>query len=324
MAKILSLVSDVNAKSALKWAMGGLSAALAIGVGVGCSSSTSSDPYPTSDSWASALATAECDVVFNECGDNESACVTQRTTIHQEEAASRTTGTRKYNSGNVQACLDATTAALKDTPVSATDKATMDDKCERVFEGQTAALAACSSDYDCTGSNICDPVKLACGPQNTIADGQQCANIGDECGANEYCGKSGASYVCTTRPSLGEACSGDTMPVRAGRLLQRLALHRHPADRRRVHHGFAVRHGPHLRPVQHLERLVPLRQRRALRPGLHLVRLLRQRHHAAVRRSRRHDGAGRWHDRHGRRHLDDHGRFGLGRREPRLIALSNR
>src|SRR5215472_2286702 len=102
-----------------KWL--GLGLLGALGLFAACSSTTTTtDPFPSVTAFCAAKAQHECSVAAQNCGQDPTACQTQRAMICQSNS-SLLPQSRKYTSGNVQACLDAIDAAYKDGKLTASE-----------------------------------------------------------------------------------------------------------------------------------------------------------------------------------------------------------
>jgi hypothetical protein len=216
----LGLGADLKVETAAqkrsKWAfaLAALGGGVALVVAAGCGSS-SDDPYPDVQKFCVAKANAECKVAANVCDLTISDCLTAREAACNTDATQAQSEGRTYNSGLVPTCLNAVTTAYGDNDgnVTAQDYLNLTKQCERVFAGSAKADQACSNDYDCTGSLICDPIRKACGPSTTVQGGQPCNNPGDICASNFYCGQDTAPgavaglFTCLASPPTGGACS---------------------------------------------------------------------------------------------------------------------
>jgi hypothetical protein len=170
-----------------------------------CSSTPAADKYPDVDSFCTEVANQQCQVAA-KCAATMADCLTARKTQCTSDATAETTTTRQYRSGNAQACIDKTTSTFAMdgtiTPAQLTDLA---NTCGRVFQGTAMALAACTTDFDCSGSLICD--KMLCAPANPVAKGAGCASAGDQCATGSYCSSAGAASVCVAKGATGDMCS---------------------------------------------------------------------------------------------------------------------
>jgi hypothetical protein len=181
----------------------------------GCTKAGS--PYPDVASFCAAKAKAECQVSL-VCASDASACASYRAGLCVQDAASATaSGTRTYDPGNVQPCLDALNAAYGNTNTKILFAAlvgpgSITDKCERVFAGIAVQDKPCVSDYDCTGELICSPATFGatekvCAPAVSKNLGDFCSDPGSMCPVDAYCANTGAAPECQPSAAAGMACS---------------------------------------------------------------------------------------------------------------------
>lgn len=181
----------------------------------GCTKAQS--PYPDVASFCAAKAKAECQVSL-VCAIDATACASYRAGLCVEDAAAATaSGTRTYDPGNVQPCLDALNAAYGGTaskiPFAAlVGPGTITDKCERVFAGIAIQDKPCVSDYDCSGELICSPATFGatqdvCAPAVSVNLGAFCSDPGLMCPVDAYCANTGAAPECAASAAAGMPCS---------------------------------------------------------------------------------------------------------------------
>jgi hypothetical protein len=197
----------------------------------GCSSSAA--PITLSE-FCQQKAQAECSYVVPVCSPlTQTACLSARAAVCTTDANNATsTGNRTFNPGNVGACLNAinaiysalkfgqnTTLAYSGISGGPTDTSTVDYLCESVFQGQAPANATCTSDFDCTGGNVCTPANggaktNVCAPLNAVSSGKPCGGAGDVCVSGSVCQPNSiGEYLC--EPSsvvlggVGAKCSSD-------------------------------------------------------------------------------------------------------------------
>jgi hypothetical protein len=192
----------------------GLGASLALfslGSLVACSSSSSGPKYPDTASFCSAWATEECQVAAR-CAVPSANCTSARQADCQTFASTATADlTRTYNSGNAEACIDKIhdlySSAASGTAITPPQMADMADVCNRTFSGNVQSLKACTSNYDCSGSLICD--KNFCANSTTKNLGDPCGDPGDVCASGAFCSTPAGSTLsqCVAEGAQGAACS---------------------------------------------------------------------------------------------------------------------
>lgn len=174
------------------------------GAAVMACSSTTTDKYPTYDSMCTDVAAQECQVA-STCLVTTDACTTARKTICLSNAsAAISSGGRSYTAGRAEDCVNKTRDTYKKSPITPKDLADLADTCGRVYAGSKQKGDACTSNYDCTGSMICDKSHCADKVQKNKGDG--CANPGEVCETGTYCASSGDVKICTPKLDLGGAC----------------------------------------------------------------------------------------------------------------------
>ncbi len=204
------------------WLGIGLAVGLVAGsLGTACSS-TAVIPNADVATFCENKAKAEC-VVANTCLATSSACLSAREATCQAEAtAAMATGTRSYFQPNAAACLAKVQQAYgTGNAVAFSDlfgTGSIDDLCNRVFQGNSANDKPCTNNYDCTNSEVCTPVAAGatttvCGALTAVAAGGFCGEPGQQCATGTYCEQMpGAAATCVTRPGLNAACSDASAP----------------------------------------------------------------------------------------------------------------
>ncbi len=195
-------------KNVFVWLLAG------VGVAGGVSGCTTdaTDPYPSADSYCAARAEAECSQDnASACGATVEACKTKRKSACNTAASAATSGGRTYASGQVQGCVDKTKEIYAKKTITPTDLKAQADVCERVFAGSAAKGAACTTDYSCSSSLVCDTRVKVCGEKVVKKLGDGCANPGESCDTGSFCG-GGEVKLCVARKNKGEACNDATAP----------------------------------------------------------------------------------------------------------------
>jgi hypothetical protein len=201
----------------------GFSTAAAIALS-GCSAKSSA-PYPDVTSFCTAKAQAECQIAAT-CGfTSPTDCVTQRTSICNDDAnqaASTGSHTRKYTQANAPACIDRVNGLYGNNAsmIAYNDlvgPGSLTDVCERVFSGSAAFNQSCQSTYDCADSHDeCVPISpgsmaLVCAPTTKVAAGALCQNAGSVCETDTYCAPS-TTVAPSCMASMQEGQSCETVP----------------------------------------------------------------------------------------------------------------
>jgi uncharacterized membrane protein YgcG len=152
------------------------------------------------------MASAECSGAPANCAFTPTACTMARQAACMSFVASVNVAPRVFVPGNVGACISATMTAYAKSLILPSDLANMTDKCNQVFLGSVADLAACTTKYDCQKSgDICD--KGFCGPQMpAAATNGQCPAIGAGCQAAQYCKPGTPTATCVNKIASGMAC----------------------------------------------------------------------------------------------------------------------
>jgi hypothetical protein len=97
-------------------------------------------------------------------------------------------------------------AVYASQPISAEGLRSVETTCARVYQGNVAAQATCSNDYECVKDLICD--KSHCGPRKMVGAGEGCANVGEVCPAGQVCKASAGGFAfCQKRQEKGMSCS---------------------------------------------------------------------------------------------------------------------
>jgi hypothetical protein len=151
----------------------------------------------------------ECAMVTTWCAfPSADACHKVRASACEVRTAAWKSATRPYRAENTRACLDKVSAVYASQPISADNLKSVESICARVYGGNVAANAACTSDVECQKDLICD--KGFCGPRKVVAAGAGCSNLGEVCPAGQWCkpatGMSGFSF-CQKRQDKGMTCS---------------------------------------------------------------------------------------------------------------------
>jgi hypothetical protein len=176
-------------------------------LGAACSS-TPAEKYPSIDSFCAAKATEECQI-YASCAVDVNACNAKRKGLCNADGTAATNAGRHYTSGRVQDCIDKVHTLYQKSPITPSALADANDTCARVYQGTAPNNSPCSSDYDCAGSSICD--KGLCGTKVLKNLGDGCANAGEVCGGDSYCGKPQPTSpnVCLAKKTSGQPCDGN-------------------------------------------------------------------------------------------------------------------
>ena len=188
----------------------GLAAATISVTAIACSSA--SNPYATVDEYCTAYAKAICQV-STTCQFDAGTCQTYQK--QQCTATSQTaTATRAYNSGNVQACINALNAAYGNSPTSVSQSTIQNytQVCAKVFPGTVTQGNACQSNLDCVNAaDVCAAapgVQAVCATPTPKQVNDICADPGDECPVNSYCAaQNGGSPRCVSSQTTNQPCS---------------------------------------------------------------------------------------------------------------------
>lgn len=163
--------------------------------------------YPSPDSFCAAKAAEECKVVAAACAVADDTCRSTRTSACQAAAGAATSQGRTYRAENAEACIARTTAVYADRVIDPAKEEAFVEACERVFTGTKKKNEACSNEYDCEGTLVCDLDKKLCSVKVEKKLDEPCNNPGDICGKNLYCQARGAVKFCTAKNKLGETCN---------------------------------------------------------------------------------------------------------------------
>jgi hypothetical protein len=195
-------------------------------LGTACSST---QPTPNADvtTFCANKAQAECQIATSPCVIPTATCLSVREEVCQQEAAAATAdGTRSYYQPNAQACLSKVQSSYSGSNGGASTipfsdlygTGSIDDLCNRVFQGKSGNNMSCTTNYDCTNGNVCTIEGTSgtglCGPATPVAAGGFCGEPGQECATGTYCQASstGGAATCAARPTLGAACNDVTSP----------------------------------------------------------------------------------------------------------------
>ena len=192
---------------------------MGLGAAFACSSSPPGPPYPDVSSFCTALASAECQVIPNACGNNptRTQCETTETTFCQNAATAASATGRKYDTDNAKACVDLATKTYSGTSnnprVSGGDLDSLATTCDAVFSGTAADNSGtCTTDADCANSSsVCTFIPVTattgyCGQPQSVSKGAPCNNPGDQC-STSFCGGAAPPYTCQTLLANGSACT---------------------------------------------------------------------------------------------------------------------
>lgn len=191
-----------------KW-LGFATLAAFVGAAATACSTSTSDKYPTYASMCDDVATQECQVAA-ACVLSADACKTARTKVCLDAANVAISGGRTYTAGRAQDCVDKSKDTFSKTPITPTDLAAQADTCARVYAGSKQKGDTCQSDYECSGSLVCD--KQHCGDKVQKSKGDGCANPGETCETGTYCAQSGGVRICTPKIALGAQCDPVNAP----------------------------------------------------------------------------------------------------------------
>jgi hypothetical protein len=122
---------------------------------------------------------------------------------------------RLYNADNARFCISAVQAAYRNgvTNISAAQLASINDTCERVYQGMGVVGDSCENDYDCGSGLICasktpDGTPMVCEPAQPVEQGQACDRLGAQCASDTYCAQqSSGTWACSPCPGEGQQCA---------------------------------------------------------------------------------------------------------------------
>jgi hypothetical protein len=172
---------------------------------------TAANPYAEVSEYCTAYAKAICQA---GCEFHPTTCQSfQESQCNGQADQATASGTRQYQPGNVQSCLDAVNAAYDNaTRVTAAQVQSITSACARVFLGAAGEGAACTSDFDCAGKgDICASAPGvstdACAQPTAKQLGDDCADRGDQCPTDAYCAPQTGTSVCVAAQAAGQTCS---------------------------------------------------------------------------------------------------------------------
>jgi hypothetical protein len=148
-----------------------------------------------------------CAGVVRACLITEATCTAGRLAECSQQAQENVG--RDFIPANAEAYLSKVNAAygkLKQGALTlgASEFQALDQARGKVYRGTVLANGVCAADADCLDPLICD--KNHCGTASTVAQGAGCANTGETCPPNFYCGESAGVRLCVTKVVLGGAC----------------------------------------------------------------------------------------------------------------------
>jgi hypothetical protein len=163
--------------------------------------------YPSADSFCTAKAAEECKVVAKECAVGEDKCKSTRKDVCMTGVGGATGEGRTYRPENAEACIGKTTVVYADRTIDPVKEAAFKEACERVLTGSKKKNEACTNEFDCEGTLVCDTDKKLCAVKVEKKLDDPCNNPGDICGKGLYCQARGAVKFCTAKNKLGETCN---------------------------------------------------------------------------------------------------------------------
>ena len=171
-----------------------------------------SQPAPlTQTEYFNKYAQAMCDGLSPACLMIPATCTAGRLAECQGDAQIAATNGWDFLPPNADAYLRKVSAAYgkvkQGSVITAKDYKDMEEARGKVYRGTGLAnKGTCLADADCLDGLICD--KGRCGNEKTVAQGAPCANIGETCPQNFFCGDSGGGVLlCVTKVGLGGACT---------------------------------------------------------------------------------------------------------------------
>lgn len=191
----------------------GLSAVVSvIALAAACGGDDEAAPakYPNADSFCAALASTECDAVAAVCTVSSDACTNARKSSCSSATSAATAQGRTYHSANAQTCIDKTKALYADRVLDPAKEETYRDACARVFTGAKKKSEACSNEFDCEGSLVCD--KGFCAEKVSKALKEGCNNPGDICNKGLFCQDQGGTKFCAAKGALNGTCRIPELP----------------------------------------------------------------------------------------------------------------
>jgi hypothetical protein len=183
----------------------------------------SSQPEPlTQTEYCNQYAQDVCDGISPACLMTPAACMAGR--LAECTAQAQENAGRDFIPPNAEAYLKTVKAAFgkvkQGDVITPSDFQAMEQARGRVYRGTILANAPCPSDADCLDGLICD--KGYCGTAQVVAQGAQCANIGETCPTGFYCSMATGIWVCTSKVTLGGACTDAISPTPAISCLENL------------------------------------------------------------------------------------------------------
>jgi hypothetical protein len=185
------------------------------------------DPSETENGFCPELAARECQALAAACNREPVECQRIRTEVCTGWVTTAKQAGRSFRRDNVEGCLEQTRTTYVKPLITASDLRALDDKCERVYEGNAAANDVCTADADCRSPMICD--RNRCGMPRTVAENANCGNPGESCQAAQYCKAADGFSVCTARMTSGSVCAtqiecADAFRCRGGSCIDKLML----------------------------------------------------------------------------------------------------
>jgi hypothetical protein len=179
---------------------------------VGCSTAPT-PPDQNVAAFCTDWAKAKCQIA-STCQFDPAVCTTFQTQVCNDFAvAAQASGTRLYNQANGKACIDALNGAYTSnaTSILASELATLDATCNKAFAGSTPPHSPCTTDFDCTGGLFCVQVpgqtSRVCATVTDKNLGDYCADPGDSCQGQSFCGPTPAGPQCIATAGTGNNCS---------------------------------------------------------------------------------------------------------------------
>lgn len=179
---------------------------------IACGDDDEGPKYPSADSFCVAKAAEECKAVAAVCTVSEDTCKNARKSACMTATGVATGQGRTYTAGNADACIAKTAEVYKDRVIDAAKEESFKLACERVFAGAKKKSDACSNEFDCAGSLVCDLDKGFCADQVDKKENDPCNNPGDICGKGFYCQQRGTSKFCSPKNKVGDSCNVKEAP----------------------------------------------------------------------------------------------------------------
>ena len=195
----------------------------------GCSSAAA--PYPTPESYCSAVAQAQCQTpdgglgIPGQCSVTADQCNAAVASSCMTQAGEATgDGTRVYTPANVPACIAATLSAYGGPSITFAAYQAANQACDAVFAGTVMPGGSCKSTGSCVQAGdggaptvVCSATipgsttstTMQCATATSVASGAGCNNAGDTCAAGSYCsGRTATSNAtCVPGGSVGAVCT---------------------------------------------------------------------------------------------------------------------